>query len=78
MADCVNSSPPRISRNVQGIWGIFAKGIQWKRVCMALNMNFVGIPGDCRATLGFWENLGLWEVSRDLGPQKAFAQIANA
>ena len=55
------------------------QGIQWNSVgfCMALSMNSVGIPGgDFGATPGFQENLEFGAVSGDLGPQKAFAQIA--
>ena len=50
---------------------------------MALDMNSVGIPGDIGSTpgfrkdLGFLERFGVWGGSGDLGPQKAFAQIAK-
>ena len=40
-------------------------------------MNSVGIPGGFRGNAGFSENLGFGLVSGDLGPQKAFAQIAT-
>ena len=44
---------------------------------MVLNMNSVGIPGGFGTTPGFRENLGFGVVLGDLGPQKAFAQIAR-
>ena len=45
--------------------------------CMALHMNSAGIPGGFWGNAGFPGNLGFWGVSGDLGPQKAFAQIAS-
>ena len=90
MADCVNSSPPLISLKIHGIrWNLGEireireisgkfRGIQWNSVglCMALSMNSVGIPG-FRANAAFQENREFGAVSGDLGPQKAFAQIAT-
>ena len=92
MADCVNSSPPLISRKFQGFGGIWANpgkfgkfrensgefsGIQWVFFCMVLSMNSVGIPGGFRATPDFREKFWFGVVSGDLGGQKAFAQIAR-
>ena len=90
MAACVNSSPPLISRRLklQGLGGIWAKSGKFRGIsgkfrgiqnlmgfCMTLNMNSVGIFG---ATPGLRGNLGFGVVSGDLGPQKAFVQIASA
>ena len=47
--------------------------MEFSGVCMALNMNSVGIPEGFRARPGFRENLGFGVVSGDLGPQKNFA-----
>ena len=44
---------------------------------MALDMNSVGIPGGCLGNPGFREIWVFGVVSGDLGPQKAFAQIAT-
>ena len=79
LADCVNSSPPLISRKFPGIRWNFGeigeireisgklRGTQRNSVgfCMPLSMNSV-------------EHLEFGAVSGDLGPQKAFAQIATA
>ena len=88
--DCVNSSPPLISRKFQGFGGVWANSgnsgnfgkSQWNSVefsgaCMALSMNSVGIPGGFRGNTGFSAKFGVWVVSGDLGGQKAFAQIAR-
>ena len=49
LADCVNSSPPLISRNFRGFGGISAKSRNFEKflgnsvgLCMPLNMNSVG------------------------------------
>ena len=55
------------------IWGNSGnfRKIQWNSVgfCMALNMKSVGVPG-------FRGQAGFSGISGDLGPQKAFAQMA--
>ena len=83
-ADCVNSSPPPISRKCQGFGGIWANsgkigkfrensvelsGIQWGFV-WRLVMNSVGIPGGFRGNAGFRENLAFGVVSGDLGVKR--------
>ena len=82
----MNSSPPLISPEISGIgWNLGEtgeiqessgqfRGIQWNSVgvCMALNMNPVGIPRGFRGNAEFsGKKLGFGVVSGD------FTQIAN-
>ena len=46
--------------------------------CAALNMNLVGTPGGFQGNAGFSGKFGFGAVLGDLGPQKAFAQIATS
>ena len=91
VVDCVNSSPPLIFRKFLGFGGIWAisgkfekfrensgefSGIQWGFVwrLIWIQWEFLGGFG---ATPDFQEVWVFGVVSGDLGPQKAFAQIAT-
>ena len=91
LADCVNSSPPLISRKFRGFGGVWAisgkfgkfrensgefSGIQWGFVWRLVWIQWEFL-GDFGAMPDFQENLGFGVVSGDLGGQKAFAQIAT-
>ena len=88
LADCVNFSPPLISREISGIrWnlGKFGEiqgnsgelsGTQWGFVWRLVWIQWEFL-GDFGATPDFRENSVFGVVSGDLGGRKAFAQIAT-